>query len=304
MQPIPEIRRERIAIDGHTVAADVHLLADGRPPVLFVHGILASIDLARELFVDPSAESWIALSLPGHHPGRLPDGAEGSVLDEALLARLYETALEHLVGSSRVIASGWSTGGFAALNLAIRHPHRVAAVASLAGFASGRGIGGLMGWVVWLAGRPLGRRVVSAGLRMAAAWPWLHRTVLGLLAADGRASAWISPETARRMHAGFASHDPESLVRVLAALRGLAITEALDSIGVPVWIAAGGDDEVVPLRETQRLARRIPGATLRVYDGAGHLFFCEWPRLREDFAEWRRALSLSSLVHPLPQGEP
>lgn len=304
MQPTPAIRRERIAIDGHTVAADVHLLADGRLPVVFVHGILASIDLATELFVDPSAESWISLSLPGHHPGRLPDGPGASMLDEDLLARLYESALELLVGPSRVIATGWSTGGFAALNLAIRHPHRVAAVASLAGFASGRGIGGLMGWVVWLAGRPLGRRAVSAGLRIAAAWPWGHRTVLGLLAADARAAAWMSPETARRMHAGFASHDPESLVRVLAAIRGLGITEVLGSIGVPVWIAAGGDDEVVPLRETQRLARHIPGATLRVYDGAGHLFFCEWPRLREDFAEWRRGLSLSSSSHCLPQGEP
>lgn len=304
MQPTPAIRRERIAIDGHTVAADVHLLADGRPPVVFVHGILASIDLATELFTNPSAESWIALSLPGHHPGRLPDGTEASVLDEELFARLYESALEQLVGPRRVIASGWSTGGFAALNLAIRHPHRVAAVASLAGFASGRGIGGMMGWVVWLAGRPLGRRAVSVGLRMAAAWPWIHRTVLGLLAADARASAWISPEIARRMHVAFASHDPESLVRVLAAIRGLAITEALGSIGVPVWIAAGGNDDVVPLRETQRLASRILGATLQIYDGAGHLFFCEWPRLREDFAKWRRGLRLPSTVQPLPKADP
>lgn len=299
---MPAIRREQLAIDGHTVAADVHLLDDGRPPVVFMHGILASLDLASDLFLDPAAESWISLSLPGHHPGRFSPRLQPAAINEDLFAHLQESALSRIVGPQRVIATGWSTGGFSALNLAIRHPHRVAAVATLAGFASGRAIGGLMGWIAWLAGRPLGGRAVAMGLRVAAAWPGMHRLLLGLLAADGRAAAWMSPAIASRMHEEFAAHDPESVVPVLAALRALAITGELGNIRVPVWIAAGAEDEVVPLRETHRIARGIPQATLTVYERAGHLFFCEWPRLREDFAAWRRGLALSPL--PEPQLQP
>ena len=273
------------------VAADVYLPAgDDRPPVVFLHGILASLDLATELFVDPTAEPWIALSLPGHHPGRLPAACAAANLDEDLFAHLYETALGRLIGSRRVIATGWSTGGFAALNLAIRQPQRVAAVASLAGFASGRRIAGMMRWIVWLAGRPLGRLAMRCGLRLAAAWPGGYSLLLGFLAANRRAAAWIPTELIERMHHDFRRHDTDSLVTALAALWPLDITPRLGEIMVPAWIAGGTEDPAVPRSETRRIGNAIPQATLRLYERAGHLFFCEWLRHREDFAAWRRSL--------------
>jgi pimeloyl-ACP methyl ester carboxylesterase len=291
LQPSPAIRRELLHVDGHTVAADVHLPAnDDRPPVVFLHGVLASLDLATELFVDPAAEPWIALSLPGHHPGALPPACAAADLDEELFVRLPEVALQQLVGNRRVIATGWSTGGFAALNLAIRHPARVAAVASLAGFASGRRIAGMMRWLVWLAGRPLGRPAIRLGMRLAAFWPGAYSILLGCLAADGRAAARVPSEMIDRMHRDFARHDADSLVTALAALWSLDITERLGEISVPAWIAGGAADPAVPRDETVRIAHAIPRATLRVYDRAGHLFFSEWPRHREDFAAWRRSL--------------
>jgi pimeloyl-ACP methyl ester carboxylesterase len=291
LQPAPTIRREWVHVDGHTVAADVHLPdGDDRPPVVFLHGILASLDLASELFVDPAAEPWIALSLPGHHPGALPAACAASDLDEDLFARLYETALGWLIGDRRVIATGWSTGGFAALNLAIRYPQRVAAVASLAGFASGLRIAGMMRWFVWLAGRPLGRPAIRLGLRLAARWPGGYRLLLGFLAANRRAAAWIPSDLVARMHHDFRLHDADSLVTALAALWSLDITPRLGEIEVPAWVAGGAEDPAVPRAETERIAEAIPRATLRLYERAGHLFFCEWPRHREDFAAWRRSL--------------
>lgn len=285
--------RHLLTIDGHTVAAELHLTADPRPPVVFFHGIMTSIDLTAEIFLDAETESWIAVSLPGHHPGRLPPGCSAAAIDAALFAHLHESALEKLIGPRQVIAAGWSTGGFAALNLAIRHPRRVAAVASLAGFASGGRIAGLMGWLIWLAGLPAGRIATATGLRAAAALPVAYRELLGLLAADGVAAAWMPRDTVARMHAAFARLDPASLATALAALDGLDITDQLHAVRVPAWVAGGGADPVVPRAETERIAGGIPGARLRIYELAGHLFFSEWPRMREEFAAWRRGLALT-----------
>ena len=60
---------------------------------------------------------------------------------------------------------------------------------------------------------------------------------------------------------------------------------------MPTWVAAGERDPVVPPAEARRLATAIRGATLTVYGSAGHLFFCEWPSVRADFAAWRNGLA-------------
>ena len=75
MEMQPGVERVLVPVHGHVVAADVHLLDDPRPPVVFLHGILTTVAVAPQLFADPEAESWIALSLPGHHPGCLAAGS-------------------------------------------------------------------------------------------------------------------------------------------------------------------------------------------------------------------------------------
>jgi pimeloyl-ACP methyl ester carboxylesterase len=284
------MQRQRVLlpIDGHVVAADVHLLPDARPPVVFLHGALASLDVAADLFTAPDQESWVALSLPGHAPGRFGAGIVASHFDAALIGRLTEAAVATLVGDRQVVAVGWSLGGFAALNLAARCPRRVAAVASLAGFASGSRIDGLMKHTTRLAAGPLGRAPVEFGLRLAGRWPVLHRMCATAMTAR---RARLPMATCRRLHAAYRVHDPASLAVVLGAMRRLDISGLLDDIEAPTWIAAGDDDPVIPVTEACRLAARIPQATLTVYPGAGHLCFSEWPTLREDFSAWRRAVT-------------
>ena len=280
--------RTLLEIDGHVVAADVHLIGDGRPPVLFLHGLLATLDLAPELFVDSEAESWIALSLAGHAPGSLPPGRPPRI-DADLFGRLVETALERLIGGRAVIATGWSTGGFAALTLAIRHPRRVAAVATFAGFAGGR-LEGSIGWLTWLAEGWLGAAGVRTGLIVAARSPALQRLFLRSVTADGSSVARAPAHVLACLEAAIAAHDPRSLAAVLAAVRQFDITARLGEIRVPAWIVGGDRDPLIPAATTRALAAAIPGATLRLYPSAGHLFFCEWPGFREDFAAWRRSL--------------
>jgi 3-oxoadipate enol-lactonase len=53
--------------------------------------------------------------------------------------------------------------------------------------------------------------------------------------------------------------------------------DRLPSITAPTLVMHGSDDAVMPLANARLLAERIPGATMVVFDGAGHLFFHEEP---------------------------
>ena len=285
------IHRSYHDVDGHLVAADTHLLADGRPPVVSLHGIMVDLDLAPLLFVDPTKESWIALSLPGHAPGRFRPGTHRSEIDEQLFAQLVERPLAALLGSRKVIAAGWSTGGFAALNLAVWHPERVAGVASLAGFGRVR-LSGSVGWLNWVARGPLGRHCLAWGLRLAARWPaffWLFAR-----RCTARDTA-VDDATIARLFTSFRGHDPDTLVDLLAMLTKLDSEERLGGIHVPAWIAGGLEDPLIRSAETRRLAGLLPNSTLALYPG-GHLFFCEWPGMQEDFARWMMSNGLRESI--------
>ena len=286
----PALQRVIVSVGDHTVGADLHMLAaDSRPPVVFIHGIMASLGLAAELFAAPDRESWIALSLPGHHPGGFSPGLRPGAIDAALFGDLVESALERLVGGRRVIAVGWSAGGFAAVNLAIRHPRRVAAVASLAGFASGR-LTGIIGWMQWLAGQPGAGRSSGARWRRAAACRHCTTPSSGSAPPTGQPA----PRSRRRCSRACDATSPATTRRPSRCCsprcpRSTSATGWRRS-ALPTWVAAGGRDPIVPLAQTLRLARGIPGAELRVYEPGGHLFFSEWPGFRADFTAWRESL--------------
>jgi len=56
--------------------------------------------------------------------------------------------------------------------------------------------------------------------------------------------------------ADFAAHSPQALVAKLA--------------GLPVYLEHGEADKVVPASHSQKLAAKLPGATLHLYPGLGH----------------------------------
>ena len=182
-----------------------------------------------------------------------------------------------------MVAAGWSLGGFTALSLTVHHPRRVAAVASLAGIARG-GVRGMTGLISRLARMPVVRLGVPSGLQLARSLPRVHAFVAQ--ACTAKTSGSIPKPMLDAMHAAYQMHDARSTAAVLAAVPALDIMAHLGAISVPTWIAAGEHDPIVPVAESRRIADAIPGATLKVYRGAGHMFFCEWPGVDRDFAAW------------------
>ena len=61
----------------------------------------------------------------------------------------------------------------------------------------------------------------------------------------------------------------------LLAVQGHDTWERLPQIAAPTLVLHGADDGIVPVENGRLLASRIPGARLKVYGGARHVFFIE-----------------------------
>jgi len=59
----------------------------------------------------------------------------------------------------------------------------------------------------------------------------------------------------------------------LAAMGRFNSTKQLAELACPTLVTCGDRDAVMPPRNSESLARRIPGARLRTWDGAGHFFW-------------------------------
>jgi pimeloyl-ACP methyl ester carboxylesterase len=61
----------------------------------------------------------------------------------------------------------------------------------------------------------------------------------------------------------------------LAAVATHDTLARLHEIAVPTFVAHGDGDGVIPVENARRLAGAIPGARLKMYEGAKHIFFVE-----------------------------
>lgn len=83
--------------------------------------------------------------------------------------------------------------------------------------------------------------------------------------------------------------DPAGYSAQIEAVLAHDAGERLAAVTAPTLILTGDDDRVIPAASSEPLAERIPGATLRIVEGTGHLFFLERPlqtqRLIEGFLD-------------------
>jgi 3-oxoadipate enol-lactonase len=171
-------------------------------------------------------------------------------------------AVMEAMGWERTNVIGASFGGMVALELALRHPDRVAKLALCC--TSPGGVGGAsypLHTAQELAADERARLMVSiSDTRCDAAWaadnPGRMEELVG---------AWRDDP-----FAGEPGHQT-GITRMLQARREHDTWARLDRIRCPVLICGGRHDGIALPASQERMANRIRGASLRMFDG-GHLF--------------------------------
>ncbi|HEX3051057.1 MAG TPA: alpha/beta hydrolase [Aggregatilineaceae bacterium] len=270
---------QKIAVDGHQLAALSFNRQLSGTPLIFIHGIASSVyfwsvgqtDLIQERF------PWYSLSLPGHYPATFPPGFQRDQLTPELMVKLLVSAIQELVGDQQVIVMGHSTGGFAALNIAARAPQLVKGVASISGFAQGQWIG-ILGLMQRLArSGALGRQLFKTGFQMTMLTKAFYRYTLRNYAADAKA-LYAFPglnHILDQIYPAARQVDLNALLHYFYRMPDIDTSDVLPCIQVPALVLAGDHDPIVPPAQARLIAEKVPGAKLVMLNGAGHLPMAE-----------------------------
>jgi 3-oxoadipate enol-lactonase len=232
------------------------------PPVLLAHGMWCDAGMFTEVAraLSPLARV-IAPDFRAHGRSETPDSA-WQIADLALdLAELLDT-----LRIPRVTLAGFSMGGMAAVDFALRFPERVAGLVLVGTSAADEDM----------------LRAVEI------------RASARLIELTG-APRFLAQEASRvAFSAGFRRSHPREVARWESAVRAMpraALVQALRAVGsrpshlgrlgtirTPTAIVAGGADRVLKPRWSRAMHERIPGSRLEVYPGVGHAVPVERPR--------------------------
>ena len=241
------------------------------PPVLLIAGQGMTVDgwwatipvLARSLRVIAFDNRDVGRS------SRVPWGySVPQMADDAV-------AVLDAAGEARSHVYGLSLGGLVAQELALRHPDRVQSLVIGASTAGG----------------------LTASLPSTLPMTFFARAgAMGPEEAEWAAVPYAYSETTRRLHAdriaANIAHRVGSPIDILAYLHQAAAVAAHDSshrlarITAPTLVVHGQKDVVVPPANALQLARRIPGAQLRLWPDAGHLYIIDEPEADREIARF------------------
>jgi pimeloyl-ACP methyl ester carboxylesterase len=277
-----QIREGFVESEGHRLAylaVNEHLASEQQPAIVFIHGVLASVNFWRDC-VPPGFKhdrAWYALSLPAHHPSIVPADFAPEQVNAQWFFDVMNGALRALLGDKKAIIVGHSTGGFSALNLAIHQAPNVVGIISIAGFHQGQW-GGVEGLLVKLAG--LGRwakGLFVANIALSRRSRFIQRVFASLLAHNPRAyrASPLSQQMLDNIRPNTQQQDAAALFPLFNGISRLEIADQLHRINIPCYIFAGTHDPVVPAEQSLLLAGRIPHAKTIVFRNVGHMPFME-----------------------------
>jgi len=242
----------------------IHYRALGEgPAVVLVQGLGLSsrfwFDVPESLATDPTRKRRV-LAVDNRGTG-LSDRPRG-VWSMATMADDLAAVLDD-AGEKDAIVVGISMGGMIAQHFALRHPTRARGLvlfATTPGFLFGAlpKAAALMR----LLSLPLGGRRASRNLARLllpkSKWPRAREIFRD----------WPSAMQEEGPRPGtFAAH----LFAASTHLSG----HRLARVTCPTIVVAGAEDTVIPLRNAQAIAKRIPGAELEIIDDAGHAVFAD-----------------------------
>ena len=233
------------------------------PPLLLVNGYAATgVDWDPQLLLR-LGRSFELICPDNRRVGGSELGA-GELTVDSMAADL-EALLDGL-GLGRVPVVGWSMGGFVAQRLALRSPHRVAALALLST-------------------DPGGPEAVAPDPRVWAelidhsGTPREGATRLISLLFPPAVAAEIDRQFGEVVAAARKALSLETLRAQEAAMTAWHATEQPLPVEdrPPVLIAHGAEDVVIPPANAEPLAARWPGATVELFAGCGHAFMAQEP---------------------------
>ena len=231
---------------------------DGREdaPVLILGPSLGTTWHMWDRQIPELAKQWriFRFDIPGH--GGAPAHPAGSVTE--LVGRLL-TTLDGL-GVQRFGYAGCAFGGALGIELALRHPERLASLAVIA--ASPR-----FGTADEF--RQRGVIVRSNGLEPIARMSPERWFTEGFAAAQPAITEW-AVQMVR-------TTDPGCYIAACEALAAFDVRAELTRIGVPTLVLVGSDDQVTGPAEARTLVAGLPDARLAVVPGASHLVPVEQP---------------------------
>ena len=253
---------------------EVHYKTSGRgePAFILLHGFGASVFSWREV-MDPLAEigTVVAFDRPAFGLTERPLSWEednNPYTPEAQVALLV--GLMDDLGIDEAVLMGNSAGGTVAVNAALTHPDRIAALVLVdAAIYSG---GGAPSWIRPLLHTPQMDRI----------GPLLARQ----LQARGDAfleGAWHDPgKITPEVRAGYreplrAENWDRALWELTKVSRELNLGQELGRLTMPALVISGAEDTVVPVEQSIRLARELPQAELVVIPECGHVPHEECP---------------------------
>jgi len=234
------------------------------PPLLLISGTGGDLRKKPKMAEGPLSQHFDVLGYDQRGLGRSakPDVpySMADYADDA--ARLLDA-----VGWDRVRVLGISFGGMVAQELVLRHPVRVEKL--VLACTSPGGAGGSsypLHELAHLKGEERGRRMVAlSNTSYDEAWvkthPEQYAQFLSMAGSDPFAHEPGHAQGAARQLEARAVHDT---------------WERLDQIACPVMVAGGRFDGIALPEAQRRMAGKIPGATLTLFEG-GHGFFFEDP---------------------------
>ena len=284
MHPIKEIY-----IGEHKIVTKIFNEDKSGIPVIFIHGITATLDLWEPIQTPIFSENfrWYSLSLPGHFPALLPNDFENESLTPDMMSLVLTKAIKEIVDEPPVILVGHSTGGFAALCIAASNPEIATGVLTISGFAHGRWTGALGVFQKLARLGLIGRLLFKINFNILRSNRWTYRSGVGLYAND-RKALYSNPNFESVVdiaYKGTKELNLNSLLPYFNRLPDIDITELLPKITSPALALAGDKDPIVPPEQSRIIAERVSKGKKVLLEGAGHL-----PMLERQ-GEYNRAIT-------------
>jgi pimeloyl-ACP methyl ester carboxylesterase len=259
---MPKESFEKLQVDGAQIA--YRRIGNGRP-LMLLNGFAATSADWDPSFIGALASSSELILVDNRGIGFSRDNGRPFGIDQLAddAARVIE-----MLDVERPSVLGWSMGGFIAQRLAFQHPGRINKLILLSTDPGGANAdlasADVCSKLIDMSGTPheQARRLLSLVFPRAIAES-IYRE-FGDIVAEARAQ--LSPDLVNRQ------------VAAMDAWHRTGIGNRLREINVPVLIATGTGDIVIPPSNALRLVNAIPGAWLAQFNGGGHAFMYQYPR--------------------------